>query len=375
MKVAIFHELLTQFGGAERVAKVFSEMFPEAPIFTLLYDNKKCEADFPRSRVRVASGLQRAFSLGVPRRFLIGSMPNATENFDFSEFDLVISSSSAFAHGAITMPEARHICYCHSPARYLWDSSFAVQNEQAQRGFFAPIKAAMLPSLFFRLRQWDFVAGARPDCILANSNTVRARVEKFWRRKAKVLFPPVATDFFSPQKKHDDFFLIVSALSPFKNIDLAIRVFSRLPKHRLVIIGDGAERRYLHAIAGNNVELLGRKSDEVVREYMHRCRAFVFPSFDDFGIAPVEVMAAGKPVIALRKGGATETVVADKTGVFFDEVSEKSLSDALVHFFEQEKNFNAEEIAEHAEQFSEQNFRKAFLQKIEERYSSSHLKK
>jgi len=365
MKVAIVHELLVKLGGAERVAKVFSDLFPDAPVFTLLFDEKKCGAAFPLEKVRVAPMLNRAFSLGVPRRFLTGFMPTAVENFDFSDFDLVISSSSAFAHGIITPPETRHICYCHSPARYLWDSAFSVLNQQRARGIFGPLKSFVAEHLFFRLREWDFVAGARPDFLIANAKTVQKRIEKFWRRPSTVLFPPVRTHLFSPQRTHDDFFLIVSALSPFKNIDIAVRVFSKLPKHRLKIIGDGAEKKRLQKMAGKNISFLGRQPDAIVREEIQNCRALVFPSFDDFGIVPVEAMAAGKPVIALKRGGATETVINKKTGIFFENPSEKDLENALISFFDYEKNFDAEEIATHAARFSEENFKKQFLSLIE----------
>ena len=351
MKVAIVHELLVKLGGAERVAKLLWDMYPQADFYTLLYDKKKCGEVFPKNKIKTPKLLQKLYQLGIPRRFLIGMMPAAIEEFDFSEYDLVISSSSAFAHGIITGPQTKHICYCHSPARYLWDQTFEVLKQQSG------LKRYFGKKLFYRLRQWDTLAAPRTDLILANSTTVEKRIKKYWRQPSKLLFPPVRTHLFEATAEHQGFFLIVSALSPFKNIELAIKVFSKLPKHRLVIIGDGVQRKYLEHLARNsgNIDLLGRKSDAVVREYLHHCRALLFPGVDDFGIVPVEAMAAGKPVIALNKGGATETIINKKTGIFFDRATEVELQNALLQFFD--TKFNHQEIAQHAQQFSEAEFK------------------
>lgn len=365
MNIAIVHELLVKLGGAERVAKVLADMFPKAPIFTLLYNEKACGKVFPKERVRVAPWLQKVYRAGMPRRILISWMNTAVENFDLTEYDLVISSSSAFAHGILTPVGTKHICYCHSPARYLWDQTFSVQEQQAHRGTLSGVKSLLLPGIFHTLRQWDEIASDRPDSILANSHTVQKRIEKYWRKPSRVLFPPVRTEEFSAQKEHGDYFLIVSALSPFKNIDLAVRVFSRLPKHKLVIIGDGSERKRLEAMAKENVEFLGRKSDSVVKEYLQNCRGLLFPGEDDFGIVPVEAMACGKPVIALAKGGATETIVPEKTGIFFDNPTEHALEHALIRFFQHEPHFNTNAIREHSLVFSEETFRKGILREIE----------
>ncbi len=358
MKVAIVHELLIKLGGAERVAATLLDMYPGAHIYTLLYNEKACGKVFPRERVKVASGLQRMYKLGIPRRFLVGWMETAVENFDLTEYDLVISSSSAFAHGVLTPVGTKHLCYCHSPARYLWDQTFAVQGQQGGRGILAPLKRLFLPGLFHRLRTWDTAAASRPDILLANANTVKSRIAKYWRQPSEVVYPPVRTEEFTPQKAHEDYFLIISTLSPYKNIDLAIKLFSKLPKHRLVIIGDGAEMGYLRTLAGGNIELLGHRTDQVVTQFLQNCRALVFPGEDDFGIVPVEAMACGKPVIALGKGGATETVVDGKTGILFPEATVASLEQALIRFFETEEIFDAEAIGKHAEQFSESAFRK-----------------
>ncbi len=358
MKVAIVHELLIKLGGAERVAAVLAEMFPEAPMYTLLYNEDACGKVFPKGRVRFAPGLQRLYKMGVPRRFLVSWMETAVENFDLTHYDLVISSSSAFAHGVLTGAETKHLCYCHSPARYLWDQTFAVQGQQATRGILAPFKRLLLPRLFHRLRTWDAAAAGRPDMILANSTTVKQRIAKYWRRESEVVFPPVRTEQFAAQTENEEYFLIISALSPYKNIDLAVRLFAKLPKHRLVIIGDGAELSYLRSLAAGNIEFLGRRSDQVVTQFLQNCRALLFPGEDDFGIVPVEAMACGKPVIAYKKGGATETVVDGKTGVLFPDATVAGLEKALIRFFDLEKTFDAASIRKHALAFSEAAFRK-----------------
>lgn len=366
MRVAIVHELLVKLGGAERVAKVFADMFPDAPIFTLLYDEQKCGSVFPRERVHIAPGLQRAFRLGIRRRFLIDWMDTAVENFDFSDFDLVLSSSSAFAHGALTAVGTKHLSYCHSPARYLWDQTFKVQAQQTERGMLAPLKKIILPRLFHRLRAWDGLAAGRPDRIIANSNTVAERIRKYWRQECKVIYPPVRVETFHARKEHEGYFLIVSALSPYKNIDLAVKLFAGLPKQRLVIIGDGVEYGHLRSIAKGNIEFLGRKSDGVVTQFLQNCRALLFPGEDDFGIVPVEAMACGKPVIALKKGGAIETVLDGETGVLFAEPTRDSLEQALIRFFAIEAHFDTERIRKQAMQFSETTFREKITAEIEQ---------
>lgn len=364
MKVAIVHELLVKLGGAERVAKVFWDMFPDADIYTLLYDEKECGEVFPKEKVYVAPGLQRLYKLGFPRRLMLPWMTTAVENFDLRGYDVVLSSSSAFAHGVLTGTETKHVCYCHSPARYLWDQTFDVQDQQAKRGILGPLKSLFGPGVFHKLRKWDYMSGSRADVLLANARTVQKRTKKFWNQESELVFPPVRTSIFTPQKENEGYFLIVSALSPYKNIDLAVKVFTKLKKHKLVIIGDGAERRRLTEMAGPNVELLGRKSDEVVKQYLQNCRGLLFPGEDDFGIVPVEAMACGKPVLALGKGGATETVVHGKTGILFDEPTVESFEKGLTELFKIEDTFDTKKIAKHAEKFSEEAFKKTIMKYI-----------
>jgi len=362
MKVAIVHELLVKLGGAERVAKIFSEIFPTAPIFTLLFDEKKCGQTFSKNRV-ISSNLQKYFKFGIPRRFLISKMPTAIENFNLSDFDLVISSSSAFAHGIITNSATRHICYCHSPARYLWDQTFQVQKNFSN-GFLGPVKKFFMTKIFQKLRIWDFAAASRPDKILANSKNVKQRITKFWQRDCEILFPPVKVENFIPQKSHQNYFLIISALSKFKNIEIAVRAFSKMPKQKLVIIGNGIEKKYLQKIAKKNIEFLGWQSDKICQKYLQNCRGFIFPGIDDFGIAPAEAMAAGKPVFAFFGGGAIETVIPKKTGEFFFQNSVENFLENFSSFLEKIEKFDFNKIRQWSEQFSESKFRKKILQEL-----------
>jgi glycosyltransferase involved in cell wall biosynthesis len=275
-------------------------------------------------------------------------MPGAIEQFDFSKFDAVISSSSAFAHG-IKSDEVKHLCYCHSPMRYAWDYSHEYTKKMS-----APMRF-LTANLLSDIRLWDYRTASRPHRIIANSKHVRKRIAKYWRREAEVIYPPVNVTAYDPTKSHEDFFLIVSALTPFKRIDLAIQAFNKVGR-KLVIIGDGAQRKILEDMAKSNVEFLGRKPDFVVREYMQNCRALIFPGEEDFGITPVEAMAAGKPVLAYGQGGVLESIEAGKSGEFFCDLTVDSFLDGLMRLMLNEKHYDYKKIRKIAESFDESIF-------------------
>ncbi|MBI5414872.1 glycosyltransferase [Candidatus Peregrinibacteria bacterium] len=357
MKVALVHEMLVKMGGAERVLEVFQEMFPEAPIFTLLYDESVCGTVFPREKVQVSS-LQKWVNFKIPRQFLVSKMPTAIESFDFSGFDLVLSSSSAFAHGILAPLMTKHISYIHSPMRYAWDYAHEYLREKSE-GTFGGIKKIIIRNAVHKFRTWDFSASDRADLLLANSKTTQNRIQKYWRKDSEILYPPVDISRFEVTSSHENYFLILSTLTRYKQIELAIAVFNKLPKHRLIIIGEGEDRNRLERfVTGNNIEFLGRKSDADVAEFLKHCRALIFPGLEDFGIAPVEAMASGKPVIAFGKGGVTESVIPGKTGIFFPESTPKSLEKALLEFFQLEENgaFYPKECRKRAEEFSKEKF-------------------
>lgn len=358
-KIALAHDFLLKLGGAERVLKVFSDLFPDAPIFCLLYDHNAVGKQFPASRI-ITSRLQKIPKfIREKNRLLLPFFPTATESLDLSDFDIVLSSSNSFMHGLITRPQTRHYCYCHSPMRYLWDWKNEYLKENGLHGF----KKHLAQILLHKIRTWDQAAADRVDCYIANSVTVQKRIKKYYRQNAKVIYPPVETTRFKPSKSHEDFFLIVSTLTPYKKIDLAIKVFNRI-KRKLIIIGEGSHRNHLQKIAENNIEFLGFKQDSVVTEYMRNCRALIFPGEDDFGITPVEAMCCGKPVLAYGRGGALETVIPGKTGEHFFESTENSFEEGLARLLLNEILYDYEEIAAHGQQFNEDQFRKEILATI-----------
>jgi len=348
MKTALVHEMLVKLGGAERVLLNLSEMYPDSPIFTLIQD-KKATNDWFKDRKIHPSHLQRFYEWTGKPKFLLPKMAEAVEQFDFKDYDLVISSSSAFAHGIKTGAQTKHITYCHSPMRYAWDYTHEYTKESGMMKQFAIAK------MLSPIRVWDFEAASRPDRILANSIHVQKRIAKYWRRDSAVVYPPVNVKRFQPRASHEDYFLIVSALTPFKRIDLAIRAFNRL-RRRLVIIGEGAQRSLLESMAHSNIEFLGFKEDAVMRDYMENCRALIFPGEEDFGITPVEAMAAGKPVIAYGVGGVTETVKAGLSGEFFHQATPESLIEAVTQMMLNEKHYDAKKIRQLADAFDESVF-------------------
>ncbi|MDP7247444.1 MAG: glycosyltransferase [Candidatus Peribacteraceae bacterium] len=334
MKVALIHELLTMRGGAERVFKIISEMYPEAPIYTLLYDEKKLGDWFPKSRVRTP---ERKFRSNNHHRYL-NQFPEAVQSWDFSEFDLVISSSSAFAHGIITNGKPKHLCYVHSPARYLWDRTHDVLD-RAGKGMLGPIKRRYLERIFHKLRVWDTESSARPDKLLAASKEVQRRIELYWRRESEVLYPPVDDSWLESGSgsgsdfgmENPDYFLIVSTLVDYKRIDLAIEACNKT-KQYLKIVGEGPAINKLKKIAGPTIEFYGYRENDELKDIVANAKAIIFPGKEDFGLVPIESMSQGTPVIAFRGGGALETISEGRTGSFFDEFSSDSLAKVLTNF-------------------------------------------
>ncbi len=358
MKIALAHEMLVKLGGAERVLKELSDLYPKAPIYTLFHDAKKTDEWFSARGGSVLGGknkkihpskLQKWFKLGIRPKFLLTHMPKAVESFNFSNFDVVISSSSAFMHGIKTNSHTKHICYCHSPMRYAWDYTHEYTKNHSK------LMQFLIANKLNKIRQWDFLTSDRPDIIIANSRHVQKRIQKYWKKDSIVVYPPVDVKRFTPQKNHEDYFLIVSALTPFKKIDLAIHTFNKIGR-KLIIIGEGAQRKYLESIAKDNIEFFGYKDDHVTRDYIENCRAFIFPGEEDFGITPVEAMSAGKPVLAYGVGGVTESVQAGISGEFFYKPTSDSLEDGLARLLANEKSYNPATIRSIAEQFDQSVF-------------------
>ena len=381
MKVAIVHELLTMKGGAERVVRIFSEMFPEAPIYTLLYDEEKMGDWFPKSRIRTSSIQKNTHHYSLTtnhynHHLYLNQFPRAVEAWDFSRYDLVLSSSSAFIHGIITNGKPKHLCYVQSPARYLWDRTHDVIDE-ASHGILGPLKRRYLERTFHRLRIWDTEAADRPDVVLAASKEVQRRVELYWRRDSEVVYPPVddvwlrassdeSRDLRSSQLAARDHFLIVSTLSRYKRIDLAIQAANQLGVP-LKIAGTGPDKHRLKKLAGPTIEFLGFRSEEELKDLYANAKALIFPGEEDFGLTPLEAMACGPPVIAYKKGGALETIVDGSTGTFFDEPTAESLSQVM-QLFDQSR-YSSDTCRAQAERFNRKNFEKKILEKIKQMMS------
>ncbi|MBD3156876.1 glycosyltransferase [Candidatus Peregrinibacteria bacterium] len=358
-QIALVHDFLIKLGGAERVLQVLSDIYPEAPIYTLLYDEEKVGKVFPRDRIRFSSLQRLPQWLRRKQRYLLPSMPKAVEAMDFSSYDIVLSSSSAFAHGIITNTDTQHYCYCHSPMRYAWDWTHEYLEENAM----GAIKKTAARLLLNKIRMWDQIAGDRPDHYIANSQTVQKRIKKYYKKESSVIYPPVDIKRFNPRRKKENFFLIVSTITPYKKIDLAIHLFNKIGKE-LIIIGDGPQRSYLQSIAAPNIHFLGFKSDKEIAEYYRNARAFIFPGEEDFGITPVEAMACATPVLAYGKGGVTETVLPGITGEFFTQPTIQSMEQGLARLLTNEKNYTMKNMTKRAQLFDTNRFIKEIRKKI-----------
>lgn len=355
-KVAIIHDWLVNYGGAERVVESFLEIYPEADIFTLVYDEEKMGKIFKKEKVRTTF-IQKFPKATKIYTKLLPFMPYAFEELDLSGYDVVISSSSCCAKGVITGPNTKHISYVHSPMRYAWDLYHDYKKRSGKL-----IRFFM--SIFMKsLRQWDYTSSQRIDVVIANSNYVAKRINKFWNREARVIYPPVDLHRLSPNDKEaEDFYVVFSRFVPYKRIDLAIEACKKLDK-KLVVIGDGEQREYLKSLAGDKTVFTGRISDEEVKEYLQRCKAMIFCAEEDFGIVPLEAQACGRAVIAYGKGGALETVVDMETGVFFYEQDIDSVAMGIEKF--EKLNLDSQKIYKHAMKFSRDRFKREILESIE----------
>ncbi|MBI4433577.1 glycosyltransferase [Candidatus Uhrbacteria bacterium] len=362
MKLGLVHDHLNQIGGAERVLLTLTDVYPKAPIHTLLYDPHAI-ADFFRGCDIRTSFIERLPGGRRWFKWFLPLMPTAFESFDCSPYDVILSSSSALSKGVIAHPHQLHICYCHTPTRYLWSDTHEYLEKLPQRG----ATRLLLPMLLTRLRMWDYQSAQRVDRFIANSRWVAGRIRKYYGRPSDVIYPPVDTRYFVPSSGEGGYYCIVSRLRPYKKVDLAIEACNRL-KLPLVIAGNGEDEARLRALAGPTIAFRGHVSEREKRDLLQNALAFIHPQEEDFGITAVEAMAAGRPVIAFRRGGATETIIENETGMFFDEQSWEGLADALLRFRGHARHWNPKRIHQHAEQFDTSVFREKITRYVEEQW-------
>jgi glycosyltransferase involved in cell wall biosynthesis len=340
-------------GGAERVAAVMHDSFPSAPVFTTVALQHRLPKELRGADIRT-SPMQFLPRIESKFRQYFLLYPFAVENFDLSAYDLILSSSSGYAKGVRRRRNAIHVCYCHTPMRWVWRYDDYVEREK-----FGRIARSALPLALWGLRKWDLRAAQQPNHYIANSQLVADRIKQIYGREAIVIPPPIDVDRFHVSHDVDDYYLVLSRLVPYKRIDLAIEACKRLGR-RLIVIGDGPDRARLQQLAGPETEFLGRQSDSKVNYYASRCRALLFPGEEDFGMVPLEVNAAGRPVIAFRAGGAVETVVEGVTGVFFDKPESDAVVEAIEEF--ESRLWNQQLLREHAEKFDRSVFSFRMLQ-------------
>lgn len=360
MKIALVHDYLSQDGGAEQVLRAFHELWPEAPVF-VLFQKKGSVQGFENAVIK--ESFLRFLPFGRTHyQWYLPWMPLATERHNLHDFDMVISSTSAFAKGVLTRPDTLHISYCHTPTRYLWtDTHEYIADLKYNR-----LIKSFLPRLIHHLRMWDKMSVDRVDHFIANSGTVRNRIQKYYRRDSDILFPPVETSAFHTAEKIGDYFVSGGRLVPYKRFDLLVKAFNRLGKP-LKIFGTGPELDALKALAKPNISFLGRISDFQKAELLAHAQAFLHPQVEDFGITPVESMAAGRPVIAYGVGGATETVIPGETGVLFYKQSWDAIVEVVLAF--DPEAWNSKKIRLWAERFGADNFKRRMKQYVDQKYA------
>ncbi|MBX2863558.1 MAG: glycosyltransferase family 4 protein [Leptolyngbyaceae cyanobacterium MAG.088] len=366
MRIAVVHEWLASHAGSEKVVEQILQLYPEADLFSLV--------DFLTPEQRHFIGhraVNTSFIQGLPLarrafRQYLPLMPLAVEQFDLSAYDVVISSNHAVAKGVLTAPHQLHVSYVHTPIRYAWD----LQHQYLkQAGLERGPKGAITRLILHYLRLWDTTSANRVDRFVANSRFIAKRIWRAYRRPANVIYPPVDVSRFAWQHPRENFYLTVSRFVPYKRVDLTVQAFNQL-ELPLVVIGDGSDWKRITAMAGDQIQLLGHQPDDVVTDYMQRCKGFIFPAEEDFGITPVEAQAAGAPVIAFGRGGVTETVIDGKTGVLFSEQTVDSLVQAVKSFEVGMHQLDHGALRQQAERFSIESFHSQFRACIEQTHTA-----
>jgi len=365
-RVAIVHDFLYCYAGAERVLEQMVNVFPDADLFSLFDFLPPHERGFIQNKPVRSTFIQKLPFARTRHRQYLPLMPLAIEQLDVSEYDVVISSSYLAAKGVITRPDQLHICYCHSPVRFAWDLQHQYLNEA---GLTRGIRSLLARAILHYIRNWDMRSANGVDLFLTNSHFVSRRISKVYRRDSTPIYPPVDTDWFTPGGKKQDFYLTASRLVPYKRIELIVDAFKRMPDRKLIVVGDGPEFRRIKARAGANITVLGHQPAEALRRYMQGARAFVFAAEEDFGIVTVEAQACGTPVIAFGRGGSTESVVEGVTGLFFRQQTTDAIIAAVEEFEADEAGWDPAVIRSHAERFGAARFRDEFRTFVEARWA------
>ncbi|WP_429504281.1 glycosyltransferase family 4 protein [Pseudomonas sp. 2835] len=363
MRVAVVHDWLVTFAGAEKVLAEIISLWPQADLFSVVDFFSDTERKKIGGKVATTTFIQRLPQARKRYQLYLPLMPLAIEQLDLSGYDLIISSSHAVAKGVMTGPDQLHICYCHSPIRYAWDlqNQYLIESNKSEG-----LKGWLARYLLFKIRNWDARTANNVEHFVSNSNYIGRRIGKVYKREATTIYPGVDVQDFALTPGKEDFYLTASRMVPYKKMDLIVRAFSAMPDKKLVVIGDGPQFDKVTQAAGPNVQVLGYQPFEVLRDHMQRCRAFVFAAEEDFGITPVEAQACGTPVIAFGKGGALETVVEGKTGVFFYQQTEAAIC-AAISQFESAGDFDPASIRAHAEQFAPEIFRERFKRFVDDK--------
>ncbi len=371
-RIAIVHDWLTTYAGAERVLEQMLALYPQADLFSVCDFLPELERAFLQGRTPKTTFIQHLPGARKRYRQYLPLMPLAVEQLDLSGYDIVLSSSHAVAKGVLTGPDQLHISYVHSPIRYAWDLQHQYLRESGlERGF----KGRLAQWLLHKIRQWDLRTANGVDCFIANSDFIARRIWKVYRRKAVVIYPPVDVSAFTLCEDKQDFYLTASRMVPYKRMDLIVEAFTAMPEKRLVVIGDGPDMKKIRSKAGSNIQFLGFQPFDVLRDHMQRASAFVFAAEEDFGITPVEAQACGTPVIAYGRGGALETVrgigSSSPTGIFFDEQTVGAVIKAVALFeHEGRQMIQPEDCRRNAERFAPQCFREALSTLLDREWAS-----
>lgn len=365
MKTAIVHDWFTEYAGSEKCVESFTNIWRDADIYTIAdFLNDEDREIVLKGKQTNTSFVQNLPFAGKIFRNYFSLFPRAIEEFDLNGYELVLSSSHAFAKGVLTNANQLHITYCHTPIRYAWD---LYHQYLKSAGLTKGIKAKIAKKMLHRIRIWDYTTANRPDYYIANSHHIRKRIKKIYGKDADVIYPPVDVNKFEFSSEKDNYYLIAARFVPYKKVDLVVEAFQKMPDKKLVIIGTGTQENKIKSLAGKNVELLPPQSFENLKKYMASAKAFIYAAEEDFGITIVEAQSAGTPVIAYKTGGASETVINGKTGLHFNIQAPEAISEKIIEFEKNSDNYNPEEIRNHSLKFSRERFEEEIKNFVDEK--------